>query len=88
MGLKRLSIKVLYQSKIYTSENLLKFSNEINSNVAYTQLHLDLKSIEEAILTEQDRLKFFYIKTLCKPSHESLVFILLRPHTLDFISNI
>jgi hypothetical protein len=54
MGLKRLSIKVLYQSKIYTSENLLKFSNEINSNVAYTQLHLDLKSIEEAILTEQD----------------------------------
>ena len=34
MGLKRLSIKVLYQSKIYASEDLLKFSNERNSNIA------------------------------------------------------
>jgi arginine repressor len=40
------------KSNIYTQEDLLKLLNEKNSSVSQRQLQRDLKSIEEAILTD------------------------------------
>jgi predicted DNA-binding transcriptional regulator YafY len=81
--LKRLSILVfILKSNAYTSEDLLKLLNEKNFTVSQRQLQRDLKSIEQAILTDQDQLKsyfldskkYFYIRTLSKPSHDFLGF--------------
>ncbi|AFU68666.1 hypothetical protein P700755_001832 [Psychroflexus torquis ATCC 700755] len=79
----------ILKANIYTSGELLKLLNEKNSSVSQRQLQRDLKSIEEAILTDHDQLKNIFTSGHCLSLLMNLsVFILLTPHALGFISKI